>query len=157
MLIRCDRTHGGLIARLAIENHFHQVVIFHTKLFSQVLTWCLIFCTQDDSAQIKKNCADAHLPFFFPRPRGVLVAGGLLPNSARAAGCCPIWRFEDGLACVSPLIFDLAGTGSGWDSVGLEEAPSDVRASTTCWGFSFNSTSSFFSSSFQFGMAVSKR
>src|SRR5688500_20250956 len=120
MLIRCDHTHGGLIARLAIENHFHQVVIFHTKLFSQVLTWCLIFCAQDDSAQIKKDCADAHFPFFFPRPRGVLVAGGLLPNSARAAGFCPIWRFEDGLACVSPLIFDLrseerrVGEGGAW-------------------------------------------
>src|SRR5215207_7586067 len=130
MLIRCDRTNRGFIPRLAVEDYLHQIVIFHAKLFSQVLTGCLIFCAQDNSAQIKKNCADAHLPFFFPRPRGVLVAGGLLPSSARAAGCCPIWRFEDGLACVSPLIFDLAGTGSGWYSAGFEVAGSDDCGST---------------------------
>src|SRR6185503_16920632 len=103
-----------------------------TKLFGKVLTRCLIFCAQDDSAQIEKNCADAHLPFFFPRPRGVLLAGGLLPNSALAAGFCPISRFEGGLALVSPLIFALAGTVSGLDSACFTGATSGAGAEAAC-------------------------
>src|SRR6185503_12129373 len=132
MLIRCDRTEGSLIPRLTIENNFHQVVIFHAKLFGKMLTRRLIFCAQDDSAQIKKNCADTHLPVFFPRPRGVFLAGGLLPNSALAAGFCPTSRFEGGLAFVSPLTFALAGTASGLDSACFTGAASGAGAEAAC-------------------------
>src|SRR5688572_24178112 len=158
MLIWRDGTKGGVIPRLTVEDHFHQVVIFHAKLFSQMLTWCLIFCAQDDSAQVKKDPADAHLFLFFPC-EGVFLAGGFLPRSALAAGGCPICLFEGGLALVSPLTFAFAGTGSGPASACFTGSASgaDTDSGVAICGFSFNSTASFFSSSFQFGIATSRR
>src|SRR5688572_17996985 len=118
----------------------------------------LIFRANNDSAQIEKDGAYAHLFLFFPC-EGVFLAGGFLPFSALAAGGCPICLLEGGLAFVSPLTCAFAGTGSGPVAACFTGSASgeDTDSGVAICGFSFNSTSNFFSSSRHFGIIISIR
>src|SRR6266496_1891903 len=64
MLLRSDGTKCCLLTSLTIKDDPIEVVVFHTETFCQLLSRRLIFGANDDSAEIKEDCPNAHFVFF---------------------------------------------------------------------------------------------
>ena len=81
MLIRSNCANRGLLMRCTFKDEPHQIVIFHAEAFSEMLARRLILRAEDDAAQIKEDCANTHLLFFF----AAVVFFGLAEDFASAA------------------------------------------------------------------------
>src|SRR5690349_3163483 len=157
MVIRGDLAKRRAPARLAVEDNFVEVFVFHAESFRQLLARCLELRPDDHAAKVKENDFDGHL-LFFEVP--FVVAFFVADFFVSAEGV--VWReavfglvsagVASGLGLVAP--FFAVGSGATASATGVVSASG---SGASCCGCAFISFSNFLRSSRQLGIAISSR